>query len=114
VREAISAWWTVDGGAARDLIVRTGIGHGGALLFGGVWLVAAVVLGAAPEGAGLGLGRGHRRRPGHRRGLVVHLRVSSQAFEPHPIQALSFTGPSAEVLTRVLFVSDKPPTSTWG
>ena len=27
-----------------------------------------------------------------------------------PIQALSFTGPSAEVLTRVLFAPDKPPT----
>ncbi|HRD96933.1 MAG TPA: YeeE/YedE thiosulfate transporter family protein, partial [Rubrivivax sp.] len=36
------------------------------------------------------------------------------AFEPHPIQALSFTGPSAEVLTRVLFASDKPPTFDLG
>ena len=34
LRETISAWWTVDGGAARDLIARSGIGHGGALLFG--------------------------------------------------------------------------------
>jgi len=34
--------------------------------------------------------------------------VSMLAFDPHPIQALSFTGPSAEILTRVLFVSDKP------
>jgi hypothetical protein len=36
------------------------------------------------------------------------------AFDPHPIQALSFTGPSAEVLTRVLFASDKPPTFDLG
>ena len=34
--------------------------------------------------------------------------VSTVAFDPHPIQALSFTGPSAEVLNRVLFVTDKP------
>jgi hypothetical protein len=40
--EAIAAWWTVDGGASRDLIARTGIGHGGALVFGGVWLAAAI------------------------------------------------------------------------
>ena len=38
----ISEWWTVDGGASRDLIARTGIGHGGALLFGAVWLAAAI------------------------------------------------------------------------
>ena len=34
--------------------------------------------------------------------------VSTFAFDPHPIQALGFTEPSAEVLNRVLFVSDKP------
>ena len=31
-----------------------------------------------------------------------------RAFDPHPIQSLSFTGPSSEVLNRVLFVTDKP------
>jgi serine/threonine protein kinase len=30
------------GDAARDLIARSGIGHGGALLFGAVWLAAAI------------------------------------------------------------------------
>ena len=34
--------------------------------------------------------------------------ISRNSFDPHPIQALSFTGPSAELLTRTLFVSDKP------
>jgi len=34
--------------------------------------------------------------------------VSTVAFDPHPIQSLSFTGPSSEVLSRVLFVTDKP------
>ena len=43
LREAISSFWTVDGGAARDLIARTGIGHGGALAFGLVWLAAGVI-----------------------------------------------------------------------
>ena len=43
VREAISAWWTVDGGSSRDLLARTGVGHVGALVFGGVWLLAAIV-----------------------------------------------------------------------
>jgi hypothetical protein len=37
-----------------------------------------------------------------------------RAFDPHPIQALSFTGPSADVLNRVLFVTDKPWTFDLG
>jgi hypothetical protein len=30
LREAISGWWTVEGGAARDLLALTGTGHGAA------------------------------------------------------------------------------------
>ncbi|MEY8875537.1 MAG: YeeE/YedE thiosulfate transporter family protein, partial [Leptothrix sp. (in: b-proteobacteria)] len=37
LRESLSALWTVDGGDARDLLLRTGIGHAGALVFGAVW-----------------------------------------------------------------------------
>jgi hypothetical protein len=113
-REAISGWWTVDGGAARDLIARTGIGHGGALLFGAVWLLAAVWWArrqkvpawgwAGAMGVGLSIAAA----------WWATYAFSQVAFDPHPIQALSFTGPSAEVLTRVLFASDKPPTFDLG
>lgn len=34
--------------------------------------------------------------------------TGQSSFDPHPVLALSFTGPSAEVLTRSLFVTDKP------
>ena len=34
--------------------------------------------------------------------------ITQVGFDPHPVQALSFPGASAEVLTRVLFASDKP------
>jgi len=108
VRETISVWWTIDGGTARDLIARSGIGHGGAVLFGLVWLAAAVHWArrqkvptwgwAGAIGVGLSIAAA----------WWVTYSVSRVAFDPHPIQALSFTGPSAEVLTRVLFVSDKP------
>jgi uncharacterized membrane protein YedE/YeeE len=114
LREAISGWWTVDGGAARDLVAVTGIGHGGALLFGLVWLAAAVVWArrqrvpvwgwAGAIGVGLAIAAA----------WWTTYAVTRVAFDPHPIQALSFTGPSAEVLTRVLFVSDKPPTFDLG
>jgi hypothetical protein len=113
-REAIVGWWTIDGGTSRDLIARTGIGHGGALLFGGVWLVAAIfwakrqrvpVWGwAGAIGVGLSIAAA----------WWATYAVSQLAFDPHPVQALSFTGPSAELLTRVLFVSDKAPGFDFG
>jgi len=108
LRNLISEWWTIDGGGARDLIARTGIGHGGALLFAVVWLVAAVVWArrqrvpfwgwAGAIGVGLAIAAA----------WWFTYAVSKIAFDPHPIQSLSFTGPSAEVLNRVLFVTDKP------
>lgn len=114
LRTAISEWWTVDGGSARDLIARTGIGHGGALVFGAVWLVAAVfwarrqrvpVWGwAGAIGVGLTIAAA----------WWITYAMSRVSFDPHPIQSLSFTGPSAEVLTRVLFAGDKPPTFDLG
>lgn len=114
LRESISGWWTVDGGTARDLIAGTGIGHGGALVFGLVWLAAAVVWArrqqvpawgwAGAIGVGLAITAA----------WWFTYAVSTVAFDPHPIQALSFTGPSAEVLTRVLFATDRPPNFDMG
>lgn len=107
-RLAISEWWTIDGGGARDLIVRTGIGHGGALLFALLWLVAAVVWARRQRvpvwgwGGAMGVGLSVAGA-----WWFTHA-VSTVAFDPHPIQSLSFTGPSSEVLSRVLFVTDKP------
>jgi hypothetical protein len=107
-REALAALWTVDGGASRDLVARLGIGHAGALLFGLVWLAAAVVWArrqrvpvwgwAGAVGVGLTIAAA----------WWATYAIGKASFDPHPIQALSFTGPSAEVLTRTLFASDKP------
>ena len=114
LRQTISAWWTVEGGSGRDLTVRLGIGHGGALLFGLVWLIGAVIWArrqrvtawgwAGATGVGLTIAAA----------WWTTYSVARQAFDPHPIQALSFTGPSAEVLTRVLFAGDKPATFDLG
>lgn len=114
LREAVSGWWTVEGGAARDLVALTGIGHGGALLFGLAWLAAAFVWGRRQRvpawGAAGAVGVG----------LAVALAwwatyaVSKIAFDPVPVQSLSFTGPSAEVLSRTLFASGKPASFDMG
>ena len=108
LRLAISEWWTIDGGSARDLIARSGIGHGGALAFGAVWLGAAIIWArrqqvpvwgwAGAIGVGLSIAAA----------WWFTYAVTKVAFDPHPIQALTFTGPMAEALTRALFVTDKP------
>ena len=112
VREAISAWWTVDGGSSRDLLARTGVGHVGALVFGGVWLLAAIVWArrqrvttwawAGAVGVGFTIAGA----------WWATYAISLVSFDPHPVQSLSFTGPSADVLSRVLFMTDK--TLTFG
>jgi uncharacterized membrane protein YedE/YeeE len=114
LRLAMSEWWTIDGGGARDLLARTGIGHVGALIFAAVWFCAAVFWArrqrvgfwgwAGAIGVGLAVASG----------WWFTYAMSKLAFDPHPIQSLSFTGPSAEVLTRVLFVSDKPLSFDFG
>ena len=42
LRNTISTWWTVEGGASRDLLELTGLGHWGGLAFGLVWMAAAL------------------------------------------------------------------------
>lgn len=108
-RSAIAGWWTVDGGAARDLIALTGIGHAGGAVFGGVWLVAALFwarrqrvgfwgwFGAIGVGAMVACA------------WLLTYRQSRLAFDTViPIQALSFTGPSADVLMLVLSPPGQP------
>ena len=114
VREAISAWWIVDGGASRDLLLRLGLGHAGALAFGLVWLLAAVFWARRQQVAvwswagAIGVGCTIAAA------WWATYAITRVSFDPHPIQSLSFTGPSADVLSRVLFITDKPLTFDLG
>ena len=114
LRTAMAGWWTIEGGSARDLIARTGIGHGGALLFAAVWMVAAVIWARRQRVPAWGWGGAIGVGLCIAAAWWATYAVSRVAFDTHPIQALSFTGPSADVLTRVLFVTDKPPTFDLG
>ena len=102
LRNSISGWWTVEGGAARDLLAITGAGPWGGLLAGLVWLVAALHF-ALRSGGGVWKWIG-----GIGTGLAVAAAwwfsdlVFANSFEPVQIQGLTFSGPSAEWLMRVL------------
>jgi uncharacterized membrane protein YedE/YeeE len=102
LRQAISAWWTVDGGGGRDLLVITGVGHVGGLLFGGVWLVAGVYFAVRNRWSPV------KWLTAIATGLAVagawwfSYSVASSSFEVVNVQGLTFSGPSAEWLMRVL------------
>lgn len=108
LRLGISQWWTVEGGAGRDLLAVTGLGPWGGLALGGVWLAAAVWY-ALRSGWGLWKWVG-----GAGTGLMVAAgwwftaSVSASSFAVVPVQGLTFSGPSAEWLMRVLSTGAAP------
>lgn len=100
-RTRINEIWVVPP-AFRDLLALTGIGHGGALIFSLVWLVA-----------GIAIATRSRLNPLHAvLAIVVGTTVAlawwftySQAaisFDPVPVHSLSFTGPSSDTLMFML------------
>jgi len=109
LRTWISGWLTIDGGTARDLLAFLHLGNIGGLLFGLAWLGAAIHFAR----------RAHISRRewlgGCGVGLMVALawlttyQIGTQSFEIIPVQSLSFTGPSADVLMLVL----SPPGQPW-
>jgi uncharacterized membrane protein YedE/YeeE len=102
LRNTISTWWTVDGGSPRDLLAITGLGHWGGLLFGLVWFAAALFF-SVRSGWGFwkwvgGIGTGLAVAAGWWYTYVV----SINSFQVVQVQGLTFSGPSAEWLMRVL------------
>lgn len=109
LRSWLSGLWTIPGGAARDLLATLHLGHFGGLVFGVFWLAAAFHFGrraGLPRRDSMGsLGVG----------LMIALawlltyQIGRQSFEIIPVQSLSFTGPSADMLMLVL----SPPGQPW-
>lgn len=107
-REAIAGWWVVDGGPARSLLALVGGGPNDGLAFGAVWMVTAGFF-AYYSGWGVWKWLG-----GIGTGLAVALawlftyQVLAHSFEPIQVQGMTFSGPSAEWLMRVLSNPDEP------
>jgi uncharacterized membrane protein YedE/YeeE len=109
LRTWISSLWTIEG-SSRDLLAAVHLGHLGGLLFGLLWFAAAIIfarhtrLSRREWLGGIGVG------------LMVALawlltfQIGSNTFDSvMPVQSLSFTGPSADVLMLVL----SPPGQPW-
>ncbi len=108
LRTTLSGWWTIDGGASRDLLAMLHLGHAGGLVFGLVWLAAAIHF---ARQASLGW---REAMAAAGTGLMVAIawlttyQIGSQSFDIIPVQSLSFTGPSADVLMLVLSAPGQP------
>lgn len=109
IRNNLAAIWTIDGGGTADLLAILGTGSGSGLVFGLIFLAGAIVFTIRA-----------RLAPGRALaalcvGLMVAVgwfftySLSYQAFEPIPIQSMTFTGPSADAL--MFFLS--PPGSAF-
>ena len=103
LRSEISSLWMVDGGPSRDLLARLGLDHSAGLAFGLVWLLAALFFAwRSPQRSfwmwvgGIGTGLTVAAAWGYSQW------VARESFEAVQIQGLTFSGPSAEWLMRVL------------
>ena len=102
LRSEIAGWWTVEGGAARNLLALVGAGHWDGLVLGALWLAVALYFSwRSGNRAWMWLG-------GLCTGLAVALAwwfnhaVAQASFDVVPVGGLTFSGPSAEWLMRVL------------
>ncbi len=102
-RIAISEWLTLDGGPGRDLLAMAGAGHMTGLAIGLLSFVIAIYFVSRSTSKPVMLWVG-----GIGTGLSVAAAwgftqwVAKNSFEPIQIQGLTFSGPSAEWLMRVL------------
>lgn len=109
VRAWLAGLWTIEGGATRDLLATFHLGHRGGFLFGLVWLASAIHF-------------AQRARLGRRESLggigvgvmiafawLLTFQIGTHSFDIIPVQSLSFTGPSANVLMLAL----SPPGQPW-
>lgn len=103
LRNTLGQLWPVDGGAGRDLLHISGLGSTGGLIISSLMFLLGVFffmrqhtgrwalgMGAALTGLTIAIGWGFTQA------------IASASFEPVPVQSLSFSGPSAEWLMRVL------------
>lgn len=109
LRIAISNWWTIDGGSARNLLETFHAGNGSGLVFGLIWLIGGVFFAVRSKAslasilAGFGVGAMVAGA------WLLTYQISAESFEVTAVKSLSFTGPAADVLMLVL----SPPGHPW-
>lgn len=113
-REWVFGLWTIDGGAARDMMIRFGLTRevvlvGGAILLaGGIWLVIADRMQPSRVFAGFLVGIAVAI------GWVGTYTISQMSFEPVAISSVTFTGPATDTLMALINESQVLPSFSIG
>ncbi|HET8746506.1 MAG TPA: YeeE/YedE family protein [Ramlibacter sp.] len=114
LRQAISGWWTVEGGPARDLLSVVHASRWAGLAFGFLWLLAALWYALRSGRArwkwigGIGAGLAVAL------GWAFTASVAASSFQVVPVQGITFSGPSAEWLMRVVSAPAPAPGFDFG
>lgn len=111
LREEMASWWTIDGGVSRDILASLELNHVAGLVFGVIWAIAALYFVRLNQNiskwiwiASIGTGLMVAAAWGFTQLVLNH------SFDAIQIQGLTFSGPSAEWLMRVV----DTPTAEFG
>lgn len=109
VRLWLSGLWTIEGGS-RDLLGVLGASHGAGIAFGLLWLAAGVYFARRCQLRGWGWVGGLGTGAMIALGWWFTWQISSQSMsaQPVPVQSLTFSGPSADMLMLVLSPPGRP------
>lgn len=109
LRLALSELWTIEGGPSRDWMARLGGGTVARLAFAGLWVSAALVFAWRGKisawgwiggvGAGLAVALAY----------LLSSRIGAAGMETGMARGITFSGPSAEVLMRILAPNGRAP-----
>lgn len=102
-RNWLAGLWTVDGGSARDLLAIFGVDNWAGLIFGLVWVIAAIFFGTQARVQAAGWIGGTLCGLAVALGWLFTYQMSIMSFDVVPVESLTFAGPSADML--MLFLS---------
>ncbi len=108
-RNWLAGLWTIEGGTGRDLLATFGFDNWVGLLFGLVWVAAAIFFGHRANVKIWGWVGGTLCGLSVALGWMFTYQMSSRSFDVVPVESLTFAGPSADML--MLFLS--PPSKTF-
>lgn len=108
LREEITGWWLIEGGANREIVSLLGGGRAAGLALGLAWLAAGLAVALRSRvrprvllfavGAGLAIPAG----------WLLTYAVSRASFDIVPVESLTFSGPSADLLMLTLAPYGRP------
>lgn len=105
LRVWLAGLWTVEGGRPRDLLATFGVDNWAGLMFGLVWAGAAIYFGRRAKVKFWGWTGGLLCGISVAAGWLFTHQLSLNSFNIIPVESLTFSGPSADML--MLFLS--PP-----